>query len=385
MSDRTICDEPTITRLVDATRRLATLQAESTLAQLVAEQAMTLFGARGATLFLADGDTAVAVATAGRCPAAPVGMRRPLDDLMHHAGKVGTTAIPLQGTGERLGLLWISGDPGVAEGSAAPIFATQAAMALENARRCQHHVATLAHELRNPLAGIVTALRALERFGVPDQALELCALIGRQVKHLTRLVEDVLDMTRLRHGTVSLRHEPVDLAEVVRAAVEMLLAAGRHREHDVALRARGSLTVNGDATRLEQVVRNLLDNAVKYSPAGTRVDVTLECSGDTAILRVRDEGIGIDPAMLSRLFDPYAQAEPAGEHAAGGLGLGLPVVRAIVEAHGGTITASSAGAGTGSEFAVRLPLAPAVTTPRARGETPARTPAAPARPSRARP
>jgi signal transduction histidine kinase len=219
-------------------------------------------------------------------------------------------------------------------------------------------MATLAHELRNPVGAIMNALGVLERIGVPDvQAVRLRELIGRQARHLTRLVEDVLDVTRLRHGKLRLEREPVDLVETVRQAVESLEAAGRGAHHTFReAYADGPVVVAGDATRLEQVVRNLLDNAVKYSPANTAIDVSVERAGGDAVLSVRDEGIGIESNFLPRLFEPFAQAERAAQRGVDGLGLGLPLVRAIVEEHGGTISAHSDGAGRGSRFVVRVPV-----------------------------
>jgi signal transduction histidine kinase len=243
----------------------------------------------------------------------------------------------------------------------------QAAAAIENARlyrnasesnqRQDGELATLAHELRNPLGAIINALHVLERSGAPDaQTARLRALIHRQAKHLSRLVEDVLDVARLRHSKLRLKREPVDLCDIVRQAIDTLSATGRGEHYNIqSYLAVDRLIVPGDPTRLEQVVRNLLDNAVKYSPPGTVIGVSVEAGDAEAVLSVRDQGTGIEEAMLPRLFDPFAQAAPATSRAAGGLGLGLPLVRAIVEQHGGSITAHSDGLGKGSQFTVRLP------------------------------
>jgi signal transduction histidine kinase len=180
--------------------------------------------------------------------------------------------------------------------------------------------------------------------------------VAFETKHLTRLVEDVLDLARLRHGKLRLETERLDLRDVVRVVVDTIRASGRAADRDVRDDLGfAALFVTGDRPRLEQVVRNLVDNAVKYSPSGTAITVSIAKDGADASLRVRDEGLGIGPDMLPRLFDAFAQAEAAGHRAAGGLGLGLPLVRAIVEQHGGTITAHSDGLGKGSEFVVRLP------------------------------
>jgi two-component system CheB/CheR fusion protein len=168
-----------------------------------------------------------------------------------------------------------------------------------------------------------------------------------------------MDVARAEHGNIRVRCERIDLSEVVRRALESLTLAGRAERHRIERTlADEPVFVSGDATRLDQVVRNLLDNAVKYSPAGTTIRVSVEAEAGAAVLRVADQGIGMSGETLPRLFEPFAQADGALDRAAGGLGLGLPLVRAIVEAHGGHVSASSAGRGRGSEFVVRLPLAP---------------------------
>jgi signal transduction histidine kinase len=220
------------------------------------------------------------------------------------------------------------------------------------------HLTTLAHELRNPLSAITNALSLLDRCAAPSERItELRGVIRRQAAHLVRLVDDVLDMTRLRLGKLALRRSPVDLADVVRAALEACRATKRGGGHDVRVKhGTQSLIVNGDETRLEQVIRNLLDNAMKYSPAGTPVSLSLHGDGDDAVVSVQDEGMGIEVATLAVLFDPYAQAESARRQVGGGLGLGLPLVQAIVHEHGGSVSAFSEGLGKGSRFVVRLPL-----------------------------
>ena len=384
--------EPALEQLLEATQRLARLPSEASLYHVIADGASTIVEASGAALFLVEDDRVVLTATSGRCGTLPLGMRishaenamwnamatdvprlveraDPAPDALHDHRPA--LVVPMKGSKDVVAVLWMR--LGSTESAAAntvlpvQIFATHAAATLAQVRhsheveeRKEREIATLAHELRNPVGAIINALRVLERFGAPEaQAIELRDLIGRQAKHLTRLIEDLLDVTRLRHGKVRLQRERVDLRDVVHLALDALKASGRASNHDVVdSLAAEPIIVHGDATRLEQVVRNLLDNAVKYSPARTTITVAVERDGAQAVLRVRDEGIGIASDMLPRLFEPFAQAEAAGQRAAGGLGLGLPLVQSIVQQHGGAITAHSDGIGKGSEIIVRLPTSP---------------------------
>lgn len=358
-------------RVLDATRKLARLQPVASLNQAIADSIVTIFDASGSALFTIEDGGGILAAMSGTCSGLALGARDTPQALLK-AAPPGTLAIPLHADTTLVAVLWIRSDwpESAAFETSVPIrlFATLAATALENARDYQRvievdserqdDIATLAHELRNPLGAIVNALHILERLGAPDaQVVQLRDLIGRQTKHLTRLVEDVLDLARLRHGKLRLEIQGMDLREVVRLVVDTVRASGRAGDREVRDHlGTVPIVVDGDATRLEQVVRNLVDNAVKYSPQGTVISVSIEMQGTMAALRIRDEGIGITADMLPRLFEPYAQAETAGKRAAGGLGLGLPLVQAIVQQHGGLIAAHSDGLGKGSEFVVRLPL-----------------------------
>jgi signal transduction histidine kinase len=193
---------------------------------------------------------------------------------------------------------------------------------------------------------------------LPDKELRWArGVIDRQVKHLARLVDDLLDVSRILRGNMELRREPLAVSRIIGDAVEIsrpLLDANRH-ELTVAL-PPDALFVEGDLTRLTQVVANLLDNAAKYTPPGGHIAVSAGRDGDAAVVCVRDDGIGIPGSMLERVFEPFARSDQALARYAGGMGLGLSVVRDLVELHGGSITAHSAGADRGSEFRVRLPL-----------------------------
>ncbi|MES2640260.1 MAG: ATP-binding protein [Myxococcota bacterium] len=219
-------------------------------------------------------------------------------------------------------------------------------------------LAMLGHELRNPLAPIVTALELIRQRG--DHGLEReHGVIRRQVTHLIRLVDDLLDVSRITGGKVALKKESVVLAEVVAQAVEMasvLLEARRHR-FTLQLPPAGS-RVHADEGRLAQILSNLLTNAARYTPPGGEISLSAAYEGDSLVLRVRDNGNGIEPAHLKSIFELFVQGPRALDRAEGGLGLGLCIVKNLVALHGGHVEARSAGPGSGSEFIVELPVGP---------------------------
>ncbi len=232
----------------------------------------------------------------------------------------------------------------------------------ETDRRKDEFLAMLSHELRNPLGAVANASYLLEQLGSKDPTQERAvAIIRRQIQHLVRMVDDLLDVSRITRGKVELRREPLDLVEVVRHAVETLrpLADAKEQRIETELPA-GPLPLQGDATRLEQVFSNLLRNAVKFTPEGGRIEVAAGKDGDgEAVVKVRDDGIGMAPDLLHRVFDLFAQGEQALDRSGAGLGIGLTLVRSLVEMHGGRVEARSDGPGKGSELEVRLPLAAA--------------------------
>jgi PAS domain S-box-containing protein len=235
----------------------------------------------------------------------------------------------------------------------------RAADLVEGDRRKDEFLAMLAHELRNPLAPIQNAVQVMRLLEIPETRLAYARdVVERQLRQLVRIVDDLLDVSRISRGKISLRKEPVELAAVVNQAVETsrpLIDARRHRL-TVTLQA-GPVRLEGDRTRLAQVVANLLNNAAKYTEEGGRIDVAVELEGDQVVIRVADTGMGIAPELLPRLFEPFTQADRSLDRAQGGLGLGLALVRNLVEMHGGTVSAASQGPGRGSEFVVRLPAA----------------------------
>jgi signal transduction histidine kinase len=232
----------------------------------------------------------------------------------------------------------------------------RARQAAEDASRAKDEfLAMLGHELRNPLAPIVTALQLLRLRGVEAGQRER-TIIERQVRHLVGLVDDLLDISRVTRGKIRLSPVPTELGEAVAKGIELASPLLEQHQHDLAVDvpARG-LGVSADPARLAQVISNLLTNAAKYTPPGGGIRVSAALEGEAVALRVRDTGIGIDAAMLPRIFDLFTQDRQAIDRAQGGLGLGLAIVRSLVALHGGTVSVYSEGRGRGSEFVVRLP------------------------------
>jgi two-component system, sensor histidine kinase len=235
-----------------------------------------------------------------------------------------------------------------------------AEVALRDAdRRKNEFLAILAHELRNPLAPIRNSLHIL-RLSLPDDpaVTRIGEMLERQVKHIVRLVDDLLEMSRITRGKIELRRERVELAAVVRSAVETsqpLIDAAHHRLA-ISIPAQ-PLTVDGDPVRLAQVVANLLNNAAKYTEPGGQIWLTVRGEGTEAVVSVRDSGTGIAAENLREVFELFTQIDGPQMRTQGGLGIGLSLVKSLVEMHGGTVSVRSEGLGKGSEFLVRLPLA----------------------------
>ncbi|HEX9940495.1 MAG TPA: ATP-binding protein [Thermoanaerobaculia bacterium] len=225
-------------------------------------------------------------------------------------------------------------------------------------RRKDEFLAMLGHELRNPLSAIRNSLWVLDQAGSKEErAVRQRDVIMRQTRHLVRMVDDLLDVSRVTRGKIILKQRQVDLQEVVERCLSELGMAALARSNglEVEVETRPAL-VQGDPVRLEQVLCNLLQNAVKYTPRGGRLRVSVDAEDGQAVLRVRDTGIGLSPEMLQTIFAPFAQVESSRQRSEGGLGLGLPLVKSLAELHGGRVEAASGGPGRGSEFTVRLPL-----------------------------
>jgi PAS domain S-box-containing protein len=225
-------------------------------------------------------------------------------------------------------------------------------------RRKDEFLATLSHELRNPLAPMRSALDVLKlKFGEGANQ-RLLQAFDRQMRHMTRLVDDLMEVSRITQGRMQLQRTPVELSALVYGAAHDVAATMEAARHTLRLSiAAAPVIVDGDATRLAQVVINLLTNAAKYTPDGGIIELHLACVGGTAEIRVRDNGIGLPASALATVFDMFSQLEPALERSKGGLGIGLALVRGIAELHGGSVHADSPGPGLGSTFTIRLPLA----------------------------
>ena len=227
----------------------------------------------------------------------------------------------------------------------------------EQDRRKDEFLAMLGHELRNPLAAILGAVYIMQHSRGSEISARQPPIIERQARHLTRLVNDLLDVSRVTLGKITLDREQVDLRDVATRCVQTYQTAAANLRHRLTLVVGSDpVLVEGDLVRLEQVLSNLVNNAIKYTPAGGHIHVSVRVEGDEGVITVKDDGAGMDADLLPKIFDLFTQATPTLDRSRGGLGLGLSLVKSLVERHGGQVTADSRGVGQGSEFAVRLPL-----------------------------
>jgi PAS domain S-box-containing protein len=226
-------------------------------------------------------------------------------------------------------------------------------------KQIHEFIAMLAHELRNPLAPVSNAISVLLAKGNLDpEALWACHMMRRQMTHLTRLVDDLLDVSRITRSAIRLEEAPVDIVQVASHAIEATRQLIADRGHHLSTRLpEERLVVRGDEVRLTQVILNLLQNAAKYTPNGGRIELSIARENDQVVLRMKDNGIGIEPELLSAVFKLFVQAERGLERSEGGLGIGLTLVKRLVELHQGSVEAVSEGRGRGSTFTVRLPMA----------------------------
>jgi two-component system CheB/CheR fusion protein len=243
------------------------------------------------------------------------------------------------------------------------------AVAVEQARRREEFLAMLSHELRNPLAALLNGTHVLDRMLPDDAGKEPLDVIQRQARQMARLMDDLLDVSRVAQGKIEIRREVVDLAALVDDVLAAVRPVFEERGHELAVEVAGKpLCVVGDPARLRQVIENLLVNAAKYTPTSGHVALSMGRDGDTAEIQVRDDGIGISADMLDHIFELFVQSDSTADGSGGGMGVGLTLVRHLVQLQGGTVTASSEGTHQGSVFVVRLPLThkhpePAPSTP----------------------
>ena len=234
-------------------------------------------------------------------------------------------------------------------------------------RRKDEFIAVLAHELRNPLAPVRTAVELLRRLGPPEPKLQRARdIIARQVSHMARLIDDLLDVSRIARGKLALQTEHCDLAAIVRDTTEDYRPTVEGEGHQLSLQVQVQpVWMEGDPVRLAQMLGNVLTNAVRFNQPQGRIDVRLEADAGQAVITVADTGVGIDADLLGRLFDPFAQASQDIARSKGGLGLGLALTKGLAELHGGTVAAESEGPGRGARFTLRLPLVQAGAPPQA--------------------
>jgi signal transduction histidine kinase len=291
--------------------------------------------------------------------------------ILRDLGLKSYLCVPLRARGQTLGVIsLVSAESGRRYGASDVVFAEdlahRAAVAIDNARlyreaqqadrQKDHFLAVLGHELRNPLSTISNALHIWEQTAIDPSVMRHRERIGRQIKQLTRLTDDLLDVTRIGQGRVLLKPERLDLIRLVRESVED--CRGVHEEAGLTLALEvpeGRVLVEGDPARLSQVVGNLLRNAAKFTDPDGCVMVRVACDSQWATVAVRDTGIGIAAEMLPHVFDTFAQVEDSRDRSRGGLGLGLALVKGLVALHGGEVSAASGGPGHGAEFTVRLP------------------------------
>jgi len=307
----------------------------------------------------------------------------------------GWLASPLVGRdGKNLGLIHLSdryqGDFTEDDEHILVQLTQMASVALQNAqlyqelrekdRRKDEFLAMLAHELRNPLAAINNAVQLSTMSMLQDQIEWSMDVISRQIKHLARLIDDLLDVSRITRGKIELRKENIDATPVLNSAAETTGRLIEERNHELIVSFRPGLRLEADPVRLEQIIVNLLTNAAKYTENGGRIWLSANREGREVVIKVKDTGVGIPPEKIPQMFELFTQGDRTLARSEGGLGIGLTLVRSLAEMHGGTVTATSEGPGKGSEFIVRLPAAGA--PPKASAISPGNSPQAGKQPSR---
>lgn len=338
------------------------------LLHALVDAALDICDARSAGISLFDGDELRPHAVAGVAATSPDGgpAQHPVADEL-------CLLVPIHHQDKAIGSLWIVAHSADRRFDAederiVSVLATLASAGWQlwqasevmaaNSRRKDDFLATLAHELRNPLSAIAGATSVLQQRTLPPSASRAIGIIDRQTQHVSRLVSDLLDIARIVNGKLALKKESLDPRTMVTQAVETRRAQIERRSQTLTVDlGRHAAIVEGDPVRLAQVISNLLDNAAKYTPEHGDIRVVVSCEKDECSVSVHDSGVGIPAEQLELIFLPFTQLVGDGRAVAGGLGLGLALVRTIAGLHGGNVTARSEGAGLGSCFTLRLPIA----------------------------
>ena len=404
MLDREQHRAAVLARVAEASKSLNTVLSAQSIARILAEEARDIVGAHAARTWLrAAGDESGIDPDAGE-PASLSEARREVPgaadctrlfaDVLRHKRPLRLTradlakhpewnglpmqngvAVPLTGHGGRsLGFVWLAdrfdGDFSDEDEAILLQLAAIAAAGIENARlyeqlrdqdrRKDEFLATLAHELRNPLAPIRTGLTLLRLVPTLGATVKPREIMERQVEHMVRLIDDLLDVSRITSGKVQLKIERIEVRAILNAALELSRPLIEEKRHALSVYTpKESLFLNVDATRMAQVVSNLLNNAAKYTPDGGRIELSVAVEGDAALIQVGDNGVGLAAQALPKVFELFTQVGKTLDRSQGGLGIGLALVQRLVEMQGGQVSAESAGLGQGSRFLVRLPLAAA--------------------------
>lgn len=394
---RLLAEEKRHTALLEqvalASRSVNSVLSAESIARILTEEARAIIGARvGATTFTRGEDGAhevQVISVAGSSGALPAGSEPAFDPELAVAvgrsgqpvrrpaknegpARWGRLAAPLIGHGgKNLGVVQLAakdeGDFTAGDEAVAMQLAAIAAIGLENARlyellreqdkRKDEFLATLAHELRNPLAPVRNGLQILKVAGNGEQGQKIRDMMERQLGHMVRLIDDLMDVSRITRGRVELRRERVELRTLVDSALEASRPLVEAAGHALAVRVPKGIYLDADPTRMAQVIANLLNNSAKYTPEGGRITLTAERQGELVLLRVTDTGVGIPAEMLPQVFDMFTQVGRTLDRSQGGLGIGLTLVRRLVEMHGGTVDVESPGPGQGTTFTLCLPVA----------------------------
>ncbi|WP_189415915.1 hybrid sensor histidine kinase/response regulator [Cellvibrio zantedeschiae] len=358
-----------IGKVAEASQSLNALLSAKSIAQLMAEKARSIIGAHQAIVSISSPNNVTVTAKSISDEFTPQHSQNLEAEILDNKKYL---SIPLRGKGEQhLGTLQLShkyaGEFSSDDEAILGQLAAIASAGIENAtmyeklqeqdRRKDEFLAMLAHELRNPLAPIHNAVAIFERSTLSEPDLKTLKMMERQVKHMVHLIDDLLDVSRISSGKIELKKEQTQLNQIIRSALEVSALAIEANKHELVIVNDGKdILLEVDPIRIAQVITNLLNNAAKYTPAGGQIELITEQDGNTAVICVKDNGVGIVPEMISKIFELFTQAGKTLDRAQGGLGIGLAISKQLIELHQGTITAESDGHGKGAQFTIRLPL-----------------------------